>query len=110
MTISAFDSLDYSLPASFSDRVLETAISAARRAGAIQMHHFRNDKVGCRRLLHDVKLETDRKCEKVIIAAIREQFPEHAILSEVEETSSSGQASGLGKLQDVWPGATQGGR
>jgi myo-inositol-1(or 4)-monophosphatase len=82
MTISVLDPLEYSLPASFSDCVLETAISAARRAGAIQMHHFRNDKVGCRRLLHDVKLETDRKCEQVIVAAIREQFPEHAILSE----------------------------
>lgn len=82
MTISALDPLEDSLPAAFGDRVLETAISAARRAGAIQMHHFRNDQVRCRRLLHDVKLETDRKCEQVIMAVIREQFPEHAILSE----------------------------
>jgi fructose-1,6-bisphosphatase/inositol monophosphatase family enzyme len=91
MTISALDPLEYSLPASFSDRVLETAISAARRAGAIQMHHFRNEKVRCHRLLHDVKLETDRKCEQVIVAAIREQFPEHAILSE-----ESGAGAGAG--------------
>jgi fructose-1,6-bisphosphatase/inositol monophosphatase family enzyme len=92
MTISALDSLEDSLPAAFGDRVLETAISAARRAGAIQMHHFRNDKVRCRRLLHDVKLETDRKCEQVIMAAIREQFPEHAILSE-----ESGALAGSGR-------------
>jgi len=91
MTISALDPLEYSLPASFSDRVLETAISAARRAGAIQMHHFRNEKVRCRRLLHDVKLETDRKCEQVIMTAIREQFREHAILSE-----ESGALAGTG--------------
>jgi fructose-1,6-bisphosphatase/inositol monophosphatase family enzyme len=91
MTTSAFDPLAHSLPASFGDRVLETAISAARRAGAIQMHHFRNDKVRCRRLLHDVKLETDRKCEQAIVAAIREQFPEHAILSE-----ESGALAGTG--------------
>jgi len=91
MTISALDPLEYSLPASFSDRVLETAIAAARRAGAIQMHHFRNEKVRCRRLLHDVKLETDRKCEQVIMAAIREQFREHAILSE-----ESGALAGTG--------------
>jgi fructose-1,6-bisphosphatase/inositol monophosphatase family enzyme len=91
MTISALDPLEYSLPASFSDRVLETAVSAARRAGAIQMHHFRNEKVRCRRLLHDVKLETDRKCEQVIMAAIREQFREHAILSE-----ESGALAGTG--------------
>jgi len=91
MTISALDPLEYSLPASFSDCVLETAISAARRAGAIQMHHFRNDKVSCRRLLHDVKLETDRTCERVIIAAIHERFPKHAILSE-----ESGALAGAG--------------
>lgn len=91
MTISALDPLEYTLPASFSDRVLETAIGAARRAGAIQMHHFRNDKVSCRRLLHDVKLETDRTCERVIIAAIHERFAEHAILSE-----ESGALAGAG--------------
>jgi fructose-1,6-bisphosphatase/inositol monophosphatase family enzyme len=91
MTISALAALGYSLPAGFSDRVVETAISAARRAGAIQMHHFRNDKAGCRRLLHDVKLETDRTCETVIMAAIREHFPEHAILSE-----ESGELAGTG--------------
>jgi len=86
MTRSALDPIEYALMADLSDRVLETAISAARRAGAIQMHHFRNDKVGCRRLLHDVKLETDRKCENVIIGAIRERFPEHAVLSEESGT------------------------
>jgi fructose-1,6-bisphosphatase/inositol monophosphatase family enzyme len=91
MTISALGSPEYSLPANFSDRVLETAISAARRAGAIQMHHFRNEEVRCRRLLHDVKLETDRKCEQAIVDAIREQFPEHAILSE-----ESGALAGTG--------------
>jgi fructose-1,6-bisphosphatase/inositol monophosphatase family enzyme len=91
MTISALDPLEYSLPANFSNRVLETAISAARRAGTIQMHHFRNEKVRCRRLLHDVKLETDRKCEQAIVDAIREQFPEHAILSE-----ESGALAGTG--------------
>jgi fructose-1,6-bisphosphatase/inositol monophosphatase family enzyme len=90
MTFSALDSFDCSL-ADFSNGVLETAISAARRAGAIQMHHFRNDKVGCRRLLRDVKLETDRTCEQVIIGAIRERFPEHAILSE-----ESGALAGAG--------------
>ena len=82
MTISALDPIEYALPADFADRVLATAISAARSAGAIQMHHFRNDKVGCHRLLHDIKLETDRKCENVIIATIREHFPDHTILSE----------------------------
>jgi fructose-1,6-bisphosphatase/inositol monophosphatase family enzyme len=68
--------------AAFADRVTETAISAARRAGAIQLHHFRNAAARCTRLLYDVKLETDQVCEKAIIAAIRESFPDHAILTE----------------------------
>jgi hypothetical protein len=37
MTFSALDPLDDSLAAGFSNGVLETAISAARRAGAIQL-------------------------------------------------------------------------
>ena len=82
MTTSALDPFEDALPTDFGQQVQQTAISAARRAGAIQMHHFRNRTVSCSRLLHDIKIETDRKCENAIIAAIRERFPEHAILSE----------------------------
>ena len=91
MTLVALNPLEYALPAAFADRVTETAISAARRAGAIQLHHFRNTTVRCTRLLHDVKLETDRLCERAIIAAIRERFPDHAILTE-----ESGELPGSG--------------
>ena len=91
MTIPALDPLEYGLPTDFNDRVRETAVSAARCAGAIQMHHFRNTRLRCTQLLHDVKLETDQRCEKVIIAAIRERFPTHAILSE-----ESGALAGTG--------------
>lgn len=76
------DSKEYPEPAAFIDLVRETAVSAARRAGAIQMHHFRNVKLRCSRLLFDVKIETDRVCENVIIATIREAFPDHSILTE----------------------------
>lgn len=82
MTLSALNPFEYALPAGLADRIHETAISAARRAGAVQMQHFRSAAVRCHRRLHDVKLETDRKCESAIIAAIRERFPEHAVLSE----------------------------
>jgi fructose-1,6-bisphosphatase/inositol monophosphatase family enzyme len=92
MTLVALDPLEYALPAAFADRVRETAISAARRAGAIQLHHFRNTTVRCTRLLHDLKLETDTICENAIIAAIRESFPDHAILTE-----ESGQLPGSGE-------------
>ncbi|HSO62151.1 MAG TPA: inositol monophosphatase family protein [Desulfobacterales bacterium] len=92
MTLVALDPLEYALPAAFADRVRETAISASRRAGAIQLHHFRNTTVRCTRLLHDLKLETDTLCESAIIAAIREHFPDHAILTE-----ESGQLPGSGE-------------
>jgi fructose-1,6-bisphosphatase/inositol monophosphatase family enzyme len=92
MTLVALDPLEYAMPAAFADRVRETAISAARRAGAIQLHHFRNTAVRCTRLLHDLKLETDTLCENAIIAAIREHFPDHAILTE-----ESGQLPGSGE-------------
>ncbi len=82
MSRVALDPLEFAMPAGFADRVRETAISAARRAGAIQLHHFRNTAVRCTRGLHDVKLETDIRCEKAIVAAIREPFPDHTILTE----------------------------
>lgn len=91
MTLVALDPLEHALPAAFADRVTETAISAARRAGAIQLHHFRNTTLRCTRLLHDVKLETDQLCEKAIIAAIHDSFPDHAILAE-----ESGELPGSG--------------
>ena len=91
MTLVALDPLEHALPAAFADRVTETAISAARRAGAIQLHHFRNTTLRCTRLLHDVKLETDQLCEKAIIAAIHDSFPDHAILTE-----ESGELPGSG--------------
>jgi fructose-1,6-bisphosphatase/inositol monophosphatase family enzyme len=92
MTQVAFDSVEYPIPAAFYDRVAETAMRAARRAGTIQLHHFRNTRVRCTRLLHDVKLETDRRCEQAIIAAIHEKFPDHSILSE-----ESGELPGAGE-------------
>lgn len=78
----AFDPIEYAVPISAADRIRETAVSAARQAGVIQMRHFRKPAVRCTSLLHDVKLETDRLCETAIVAAIRERFPDHAILTE----------------------------
>jgi fructose-1,6-bisphosphatase/inositol monophosphatase family enzyme len=92
MTRVGFDPIEPAVPTAFSDRVAETAVSGAWRAGAIQMNHFRNAAKRCKRLLHDVKLETDRVCEKAIIGAIRESFPDHAILTE-----ESGQLPGSGE-------------
>jgi myo-inositol-1(or 4)-monophosphatase len=82
MTQVEHDSVGLKIPTAFTDRVAKTAISAARRAGAIQMNQFRSAAVRSTRLLYDVKLETDRLCEDAVVAAIREPFPDHAILTE----------------------------
>ncbi len=66
----------------FADRVAAVAVAAAERAGQIQRRHFRDPAVRVTRLLHDVKLDTDRLCEEVIVTAIRETFPDHAIVAE----------------------------
>jgi fructose-1,6-bisphosphatase/inositol monophosphatase family enzyme len=92
MTRVAFDPIEYAVPTAFADRAADTAVSAARSAGAIQLNHFRNAALRCTRLLHDVKIETDRVCEKAIIAAIREAFPDHAVLTE-----ESGELPGPGE-------------
>jgi fructose-1,6-bisphosphatase/inositol monophosphatase family enzyme len=78
----AFDPLEYALPSHFSAQVVQTAIAAARKAGDIQLKHFRSGKAGCRALLHDVKLDTDRRCEEAVLTAIRSRFPDHAVLTE----------------------------
>lgn len=82
MTRVVSDPLEHVLPTALADQLARTAVGAALVAGAIQMRHFRNTAIRSTQLLHDVKLETDRLCENAIIAAIRERYPEHAILAE----------------------------
>jgi myo-inositol-1(or 4)-monophosphatase len=69
-------------PESFTDKVLETADTAARRAGAIQMNHFRKDSICSSRRMNDVKEQIDRLCEEAIINTIQSSFPNHSIISE----------------------------
>jgi myo-inositol-1(or 4)-monophosphatase len=66
----------------FAGQILETAVIAARRAGAVQMEHFRDSAVRSTRLLDDVKRRIDRLCEEAVIHTIRDPFPDHAILTE----------------------------
>lgn len=70
------------LTADLANPVLATALTAARRAGRIQLRDFRNARAECTRLLHDVKTRTDRDCEAAIVETIRQSFPDHAILTE----------------------------
>lgn len=60
----------------------KTAIKAAQQASGILLDSFRCPAPALTRLLHDVKLETDRHCEHEIVGVIREAFPDHGILTE----------------------------
>jgi fructose-1,6-bisphosphatase/inositol monophosphatase family enzyme len=92
MTPAGFDPIEHALPAEVADAILDTAIGAAKSAGAIQMRHFRTPGVRATGLLHDVKLETDRACEAAILAILRARFPDHAVLTE-----ESGRLPGAGE-------------
>jgi fructose-1,6-bisphosphatase/inositol monophosphatase family enzyme len=74
----------------FTDRLVSTAVHAACFAAGIQLRHFRDPAANSAKLLYDVKLATDRLCEEAIVAAIREVFPDHAILTEERGYISGG--------------------
>jgi len=60
----------------------ETALAAARAAGAIQKRLYGTLLNVDQATRHDVKLEADRLCEQAIIETIRREWPDHAILTE----------------------------
>ncbi len=62
--------------------VEETAVAAAYRAAKVQKTNFRRGDQTHEQLLYDIKLETDRQCEQVIVETIRERYPDHGILTE----------------------------
>ncbi len=78
--------------------ILELAIAAAHRAGAIQMDMFGKHLNVDAALSDDIKLEADRLCEKAIIDTIRATYPSHAILAE-----ESGQAQGADYIWYIDP-------
>ncbi|MFB0516895.1 MAG: inositol monophosphatase [Candidatus Neomarinimicrobiota bacterium] len=69
-------------PAPDMDRVLEVALSAARRAGTIIMDKFRRlDRVEKKGKV-DLVTEADLASEQEIVASIQRAFPEHGIIAE----------------------------
>ena len=74
--------------------VKDTALAAARAAGAIQKRLYGTLLNVDQATRHDVKLEADRLCEQAIIEAIRRDWPDHAILTE--------EAGTLGGDGDCW--------
>lgn len=61
---------------------LEVAIAAARAAGAIQRAGWRLPVEVRERSKHDIKLQTDVDCERVILEVLQAAFPEYGVLAE----------------------------
>ncbi|HOX37918.1 MAG TPA: inositol monophosphatase family protein [Candidatus Brocadiia bacterium] len=65
-----------------TDELLDFAEGVARRAGAKVRELRQRELVVDRREHHDIKLEADRASETIVMGAIGDSFPGHAILSE----------------------------
>ncbi|MEM9291828.1 MAG: inositol monophosphatase family protein [Acidobacteriota bacterium] len=66
-----------------SEELLEVAILAARRAGALQQEAFRDQslEVG-EKGRNDFVTEVDRESERRIVETLQRRFPDHAVLGE----------------------------
>lgn len=61
----------------------ETLLKAAHEAGGIMQHHFHeNFKISSKETINDLVTEVDKLSEEAIVRIIREQYPDHYILSE----------------------------
>lgn len=66
-----------------TEKLLETAVSAARAGGAILAERFRDASVRAEmKAPDDLVSEVDRESERAIVGIIRRAFPAHDILSE----------------------------
>jgi len=64
------------------DRRLETAIAAARAAGAVALRYFRTDLQVERKPDFSPVTVADREAEQRAVAVLRAAFPEHGVLGE----------------------------
>jgi len=64
------------------ERMAEIAVTAARAAGDVLKRRSRRPQHVNRTVQHDLKLDVDTLCEKVILDTIRLTFPDHSILAE----------------------------
>ncbi len=63
-------------------RALATAVAAARQAGAVMRHNLNAKKIVNEASRHDIKLELDVRCQRLIERKLRADFPELPILGE----------------------------
>jgi myo-inositol-1(or 4)-monophosphatase len=68
---------------------LDVACQAAQRAGAILVRHFEQGVVVRSKQEYNLVSDADIEAERAVVAAIRQRFPEHAILAEEEHAAST---------------------
>lgn len=61
---------------------LYSAQKAARRAGELLRSHFLSEKKVDERLAHDIKLQLDKECQKLICEILCSEWPDYAFLGE----------------------------
>jgi myo-inositol-1(or 4)-monophosphatase len=67
---------------SFNNSALTAAVNAARAAGRVMCTNLRLEKKVILATHHDIKLELDVRCQKMIERTLRRAFPDIAILGE----------------------------
>jgi myo-inositol-1(or 4)-monophosphatase len=67
-------------------RALACALKAARAAGTLMRRNLNRAKQGNYRATHDIKLELDVRCQKLIERTLAKSFPEVAVLGEEGES------------------------
>jgi len=76
------DFFEQPLNSTIHRRALTTAITAARAAGALMRSNFHSVKKINEATQHDIKLELDVRCQKLIERTLHKSFPSWAILGE----------------------------
>jgi myo-inositol-1(or 4)-monophosphatase len=73
-----------------SQKALAAAIEAARAAGALMRKNLREEKKANEVSSHDIKLELDVRCQKLIEKKLHAAFPEISFLGEEGDSGNSG--------------------
>jgi myo-inositol-1(or 4)-monophosphatase len=81
-------------------KALDVAVDAAREAGAILRTEFGRPKEISYKGEVDIVTESDRRSEALIVARLRAEFPDHAIIAE---EGGTGAAAGAGYTWHVDP-------
>ncbi len=72
-------------------KVLNVAVLAARAAGKLMRQNLRESKVVNEATSHDIKLELDVRCQKLIEKILARVFPKIAVLGEEGDTGNTGE-------------------